>query len=327
MPLKIDEASGKLIYRMKAIAIFLVVAAHSTAVGENAGVANQTVSQLWRGFMAISVTIFFLFAGYLLFYEHRTFGKFTLRKLETIGIPWLFCGTLVYLYVYLRKGGLSLLSYVLWLLGVETYLYYLTELLLLYLLMFFFRKNKVVTWIALGGSLLVKVLEDIFSVSFAFSSFDIPHALLYFSAGLLIAQYGVLERIIGIAGKIWIPCGCIYISLAILRLFVLDRSSKLLYEFIFIIGILFFIGVCSLATSKGNFMIEIGRLSFPVYLLHMPIAGIVANLCNRVDWAWLTAIRPFIAFIIVYLLVLWAKLIAVKIKILRAPIAWLTAIK
>ena len=40
----------------------------------------------------------------------------------------------------------------------------------------------------------------------------------------------------------------------------------------------------------------LGRESLFIYIVHMPIAGIVANICGRIDAWLLTLIRPIIVF-------------------------------
>ena len=48
--------------------------------------------------------------------------------------------------------------------------------------------------------------------------------------------------------------------------------------------------------------------SFSIYLLHMPIAGIVANVLNRSEWfALITIWRPFIVIVLTMVLILVYK--------------------
>ncbi len=68
----------------------------------------------------------------------------------------------------------------------------------------------------------------------------------------------------------------------------------------------FIIGIYSLAgllSGKAREMATyVGRLSFSVYLLHMPVAGVTANLLNRSEaFAVVTFVRPIIVIIITLL--------------------------
>lgn len=56
-----------------------------------------------------------------------------------------------------------------------------------------------------------------------------------------------------------------------------------------------------LADFSSARLIDIGKKSFAIYLLHMPIAGIVSNLCNRLDIFVVTVARPIIVLAIVYI--------------------------
>ena len=50
--------------------------------------------------------------------------------------------------------------------------------------------------------------------------------------------------------------------------------------------------------------VYMGKLSFSLYLLHMPVAGIVANILNRSEsFALLTFVRPIIVIAITVLLI------------------------
>lgn len=49
----------------------------------------------------------------------------------------------------------------------------------------------------------------------------------------------------------------------------------------------------------SNLFIKLGEYSFSIYLLHMPVAGIIVNITNRFDLIFLLLIRPLIVIGIV----------------------------
>jgi peptidoglycan/LPS O-acetylase OafA/YrhL len=71
------------------------------------------------------------------------------------------------------------------------------------------------------------------------------------------------------------------------------KYAPLLSEAIAIAMVFGLAAWCSKRQKKG-WLLYFGKLSFPVYLLHTPIAGIISNLCNRYELYVLTFLRPMI---------------------------------
>jgi peptidoglycan/LPS O-acetylase OafA/YrhL len=72
--------------------------------------------------------------------------------------------------------------------------------------------------------------------------------------------------------------------------------------------------VMSYSKAKMLF-INIGIDSFPLYLLHMPIAGITANIMNRFSNGIMLLLRPFIVLAVTYFLLWIADRIAKQIRL------------
>ena len=66
-----------------------------------------------------------------------------------------------------------------------------------------------------------------------------------------------------------------------------------------------FVAIWMYNTKVGSRWLEkMGKASFSIYLLHMPVAGVVANLLNRSEYfAPLTIFRPIIVIAITMLFV------------------------
>lgn len=62
---------------------------------------------------------------------------------------------------------------------------------------------------------------------------------------------------------------------------------------------------CHLLVEKEvTYVIVLGRYSFPLYLLHMPAAGLVARVLNQSEYfAPLTVLRPFFVIFITMILI------------------------
>ncbi len=125
----IDKETSDRIWIMKAMAVVAIVACHCTQVSENAGAINKIATLFFEKWIYLGVPVFYFLSGYVSNFEVS--GKiFLLRKLKTIIIPWLLTGTVVWLYVVLRKGGISLNEWFLFVIGRKSYLYFLTDLII-----------------------------------------------------------------------------------------------------------------------------------------------------------------------------------------------------
>lgn len=161
---------SKIIYILKAFAIFSIVCAHCSSIPEGFSSANMIASSLVSSVGALGVSVFFLLAGYFFGRNKRSFWEFFKNKIFTLFIPWLFCGIVVYLYVYLRKGGLSVTGLLQWLLGNGSYLYYMTVLTACYLIYFCFIKAK---WF-LYLTAIVSVISNILTSLNLYAAIGIP---------------------------------------------------------------------------------------------------------------------------------------------------------
>lgn len=130
------------IYALKVFALFSIVSAHCWTIATKTNQINNVFSSILSQIGSIGVGIFFILSGYLFFKNKRSFSAFFLNKIKTVMIPWILVGTTVYFYVFFRKEGVELNSWINFLLGNGSYLYYLTLLIVFYLMFFILRKTR-----------------------------------------------------------------------------------------------------------------------------------------------------------------------------------------
>ena len=296
-----EQKTSNAVYIAKAFAVLSIVSAHCAYVSENSCRLNLFASRLLNSFGSIGVGIFLLFAGYFMSGTKLNIREFFLKKAKSLAVPWLFCGTLVYFYVYLRSGGISIKSWILWVLGDQTYLYYMTVLCLLYFICFFFRKNRIVLFAFIFVSVISNVLTALGLLDGINPYLNPFNFLVYFCIGLLIANYGFLEKFFSFSKKYLL----LFIS-AFVLLFLITAYLEIgisYFKLYFIpVEVLAFLTVSGIAYkfSNNELLRNIGKASFAIYMLHMPIAGITANIFGKVDFFLLTLLRPFIVLITVY---------------------------
>lgn len=121
------------IYILKFFAIFSVVCAHSTSRIENLRGINYIISSVFSSIGSIGVPIFFIISGYLFNKSKKKILPFFKGKIRTIFMPWIICETVVWFYVVIRKGGISLVSWLNFMVGVRHSTYYLTVLIIFYI--------------------------------------------------------------------------------------------------------------------------------------------------------------------------------------------------
>ena len=128
------------IYLLKAFAIFSVVCAHASVEPEQSSTVVYFVIRLMSSIGTAGVPIFFLLSGYLFYDNHYEWKEFIRRKCISILLPWFFCETLVWLYVVLRKGGISFKAWFEFMLGVNHSTYYMTILLCFFVVFWHMKK-------------------------------------------------------------------------------------------------------------------------------------------------------------------------------------------
>lgn len=130
------KEKNEVIYYIKGLAIISVIAAHCNAISEEGSKFAQISSLLLQNIGTWGVICFFVISGYLF---HVSSSKiFFMKKLKYICVPWVISATCVYLYVYLRKPPVTLLSWINFVVGNGSYLYYLTVLMMFYVIFFAF---------------------------------------------------------------------------------------------------------------------------------------------------------------------------------------------
>lgn len=293
------------IYINKAFAILSVISAHSSYIMEGYSVSNKIISSVISFFGVIGVGIFFMISGYLMGNNQRNFIGFFKKKLFSIAIPWLITGTFTYIYISIRKGGGSLSGWTNWIIGNGSYLYYLSVLIILYLVFFFFINNKIFLHIVNSisiGYILLDNLEIIGRLDFGISQQLNPMRwVTFFSIGILINKVGNLDDFCLFLNKHLIKFVILFVAYMALVLFYeqsISYYTPYYLPFAFLaIAVSFGISYRLLA-RKNKVLIYVGKESFLIYLFHMPVAGIVTNIFNRVDLWGLTLLRPFVVLAI-----------------------------
>lgn len=298
---------------IKFFAIFSVLCAHlSPVVSDNIFFINY--SFLLNSIGCLGVGIFFIISGYYYHKNSDSIYLFFIKKIRII-IPWIFIGTIVYTTVFF--SNLSLLNYFSFILGYGSYLYYLSVLFVLYLIYYKFKNNIVFLNIGSIVSILVIIITSIYGYN-KFSYIFILNWVLYFNIGIYISKFKYENRLTKIAVKYNL---CLFIILLFdLAIHILINYPLGYWSYdgfvIIIINYIFLLGcVNKYPFDKFKTMLYIGKNSLSVYLIHMPIAGVVVRLSNYFDNVFLLVLRPFITLIITFLVIFIYDIITKRLKV------------
>ncbi|MBH1939415.1 acyltransferase [Mobilitalea sibirica] len=291
------------LFIVKAFALFSIVSAHVGTVPKATFPCNQIFGLVLDSIGAIGVGVFFFISGYLFYDTKRPLQPFFRKKAYTIGIPWLFCGTLLFLYVALRKGGLDFYH---WFLTITAYshLYYLSVLMMLYL-MFWKGKNNIRYLFILMGVSYISIELTGLNYLTIYPYINPLNWAIYFVIGSLIRRFKLLCMLSSLCLR-WLPV-LILFYIAVLSVN-LHHGEPISYWMkgaipVEMLSIGMVLGLSAFCMKKKieKLLIMLGQMSFAVYLLHTPFAGIITNLCNRYQLWYLTPVRPVMVLLITIL--------------------------
>lgn len=195
------------IYIMKSIAVFCVVCAHVSPIPEGAGIWNYIAAGYLNYMGTMGVPVFFILSGYLFERNEKSFGEFWKGKVKSVFIPWIFCETLLWLYVVLRKGGITFRSWLFFIIGYQHTTYYLTMLVIMYLVFWRIKKDWELTALILVSVFSIICTGWNFGISFInewTGTFYLNplNWICFFAAGMLICRKDCLIYLIGKTEKI-----------------------------------------------------------------------------------------------------------------------------
>lgn len=310
------------LYIAKAFAVVSIVLAHTSYES----ISSDYIKAFLSIYKLIGVYIFFIISGY--FYnkdKYKNIWELLKDKAVKIGIPWITFGTIIYgITLFLNNDmKISCIGYINHILGNGTYLYFLTMLMLSYVLMYFIPKKQEYILIAVNiVSILLTSLgvlpQVVNTTKLAFCYFNpylnVMNWIGVFAIGVLIRRKNFLEII-----KTFLKDKVILISIsyailfAILCLFKLNISYWNLLSLI--IGVLSFVAVLSISLrlSNINWLVDIGKKSFFIYQIHALFVSIFRNiLANSNVFAIL---RALVIVLTIYFIAILGQRIARFIKL------------
>ena len=275
---------SKAAWAIKAICVLFVIIAHTDYTAIPDGFGACIISRLGSA----GVPMYLVLSGY--FFHPRNYESLWIllkKRAVSLCLPWLFCGSVIYLYTVLRSGeGVHLVPAIKFLLGHGSYLYYLSVLLVLQLAFWLLKDlpNKILLWgcmVLSGVSLLLTAagcLDDLVTWIGLTHYLNAFNWCGFFALGFVVQKRPVSNLIAGIR-KISLPAAALWSVLLVCGYFAETRFGYFswfgygmeLCSCIFLLGL-------GVALSDVGWLRSLGKYSFPAYLLHIQVIPITAKI-------------------------------------------------
>ena len=260
------------------------------------------VRVIWKWYGQIGVPVFLIIGGYLFHGsdgEKRTFWK---KKFKRLIVPWMICGTMPYLLYVFRIRTFNALSWLKWVLGSGTWLYYATIYFCLLILfeLFAIHKNEKALIACIIITALMLTFEAVDSnfgnaVGWFTPYLNILNWIGFFSLGALIKKKNLLEQALN-QRAVFLSTFVFLLSIYLLYrnwIFTYFHILSALMEysaFIILLNISYL-----LARKPRPLAIKAGESTYFIFLVHMQI---VQFLCNRLpDTAAFDFLRPVVGLV------------------------------
>lgn len=265
----------------RVFALVSIVCAHIGFVGET----SHFISKLYGLLGSIGVICYLICSAYYYNPKKYTLIGLLKNKAKSIGLPWLFLGTVGYLYNGVLSKSLSLISYLRWMIGNGSYLYFLTILILCFLI--FYRTNNIILYCSIGVSIISLMLTACGVWTTVISALRITNYLNIFNwvgvfaLGMLAKQVSE-EKLYNFLYKSRFITLALF-AIAVILVCIFDiKTGYFSYIGIYfeLLGTLAILGASTIRVFENKLFYDISNLSFTIYLIHMMVIGIFDRLYN-----------------------------------------------
>lgn len=299
---------------LKGLAIICVVIAHTNVLNGNSIIVDRFLNPLFGNIGLLGVPVFFLLSGYFYFNNSQKITVIIKNKIKTIIVPWIFCSSLVFIassFSGEQLNTISYFSYIKFVVGYGSIYYYLTVLFIFYIVFFFIKSRIEVYILPIIIANFLMIIQTEYTQIYPY--LNPLNWILFFALGIIINKYQVFIKLTNffrnhnIIVFLCFTCFLIYNT----WLFPINKSVDSYFDITSLVFELF--SICFFMSLKvsnnyiNQFIEYLGKVSFTIYLTHLPIAGFVNVLFNRFSIPFIL-VKPLIVlvlFIIIYRIILY----------------------
>ena len=306
-----EKQISRMFTAARLFAVLTVISAHTTIRN------SEIIANLYVAIGSIGVIVFFLAAGY--FFKRERIGTFLAKKAKTIVLPWLVLGTAVYAVNCILNGSrMGIGSWMEWLLGYKTYLYFVTVILLCFALFYYHNLVTLTGAIVLNALSLtltcLGVLEPVIKALHITNFLNVFNWIGFFAIGILLRRipfekcFAFFKRTRILALGISVSC----VALVTFTGYKVGYFSPLGWAFELICAWSIF-GLCTFEWTYNRLSASVAEMSYAIYILHMMFVGILAKLYALHPGIALFANGIVLAF--TYLVLVAGRYVAGRLKI------------
>ncbi|CVH77425.1 Acyltransferase family protein [Clostridiales bacterium CHKCI006] len=219
----------------------------------------------------IGVPCFLITSGIL--FKKLPLKKFLMKKITNICIPWIFCGTIIFLISYF--SAYSLLEHVKFVFGIGSFLYYIPVLLFCYLIFYILPNKKLFYTLCIALNYCSLVATQFGLINFPNNSLNFLNWIGYFAIGRWIASSTILNIIR--SHSICIFSVCTIFSFLSCIVACMYQIESYYYGILLIVAPCWFFTIyllCTIFFENNKLFQEIGKTTYTIYLVHMPFAAL-----------------------------------------------------
>lgn len=305
----IEESTSRQIWILKAIAVISIFFAHMPV--QNSPFTPFTLIYDIIGW--IGVPIFLTLSGLL----HKPLNILGWkRRLKRLLMPLFLWGSVTYLLHCLPSSTtFSFIDYGLWIMGSNTFLYFVWMLLSITLL--YHIADSPVMWIFIGLCSIILSQLDIIPYTSKWTPYLNPfNFIFYFSFGVLLRRSNLWAyRSSGLL------CLSAIIIFMLMYVLCLNFSWKLFFN---IHTLLMQISLTWILISlvgrfkiSSKLLVYIGKVSFLIYLIHIQFASTINKITFALPSPYMQVLKIFVAFVIVLILIYIMDFLTRRMSVLR----------
>ena len=265
----------------KAFALISIVCAH---IGFSAG-TPYAITKIYSAIASIGVVCYLFAAGYYYNPPKYTFAGLLKNKATTIVLPWAFLGTIMYLYNAILSKNLSIIGYLKWIIGNGSFLYFMTVLVICFLI--FYRANKIVLIASIVVNLIslaltaTKVIDPVIKVLHITNYLNVFNWIGIFVIGMLVKRVPAEKFYLFIRKTRFVFLGLFAVAVALVCVFNVGVGYfSYVGIWLELLGTLAILGISTAKIFENKFVFDVSNLSFTIYLVHMMVIGVFDRLYN-----------------------------------------------
>lgn len=283
--------------------------------------APYAVEKVYSSIGSIGVVAFVIMAAY--FYntqKYTSIWHMLSNKLYTVGLPWLFLGSVSYIYNALLSRKFSVMAYLNWMIGNGSYLYYLTVLLLLFVI--FYRTNTAILISSMVVTLVslmltaVGVWDPIIKFLHITNYLNVLNWVGIFALGILMKRIAPEKLFAFFRKSRWIFAVAFLVAVVVICLLDIPTGYfSYIGIWLELLGVLAIFGVSTIPVLSNRLFADISNMSFTIYLIHMMVIGVFDSVFNVNVITQILAV--FIVICICYVSLSICRWLIKKVKIER----------